>query len=505
MAGSVTTLVCFMALMMAHSGMCKDLYHHRQHTKRPYFTSKPDSYREKVGESVVLICQVENLGSSTVIWKKHNRIISAGENVIRKDPRLQLDGGHNLRISQLKDSDAGEYVCQIETYGSPLDQRSTLEILVPPKVVPVPPDGQFVVRKGSTITLTCQVSGNPRPKITWQRSNNVLPSGDKVIEGDKLVIQDVTRHHSGIYLCTGDNKVGRPDTAQIDLKVLYPPEIEVTHTWVRQSEGIEAEVSCNVHAEPKPEVKWYKDTMLLDPTNTRLMETFGNRHVLTLKNVREVDFGNYSCMADNSLGRQWGAIEVSGRPHVARIVSPRLSYFKDQYNLTWTVDSFLPIEEYRILYRVDTPNFGNGYHYTAASDNMSSGRDGRTGSLEGTDERGPQPAEWTNIIPTIEDSDRSAASQIYKNSFSYTGNFVFYGLIPSTDYEVIIQSRNKEGWSNASDIFRFSTRSRDYDPASLASHDSPGYFSRSPISSAASASMSLLAPLVAALYCQSIH
>ena len=102
------------------------------------------------------------------------------------------------------------------------------------------------------------------------------------------------------------------------------------------------------------QVKWYKDTMLLDPTNTRLMEAFGNRHVLTLKNVREVDFGNYSCMADNSLGRQWGAIEVSGRPHVARIVSPRLSYFKDQYNLTWTVDSFLPIEEYRILYRVDT-------------------------------------------------------------------------------------------------------------------------------------------------------
>ena len=43
---------------------------------------------------------------------------------------------------------------------------------------------------------------------------------------------------------------------------------------------------------------------------------------------------------------------ISGRPHAAKIVSPPLSYFKDQYNLTWTVDSFLPIEEYRILYRV---------------------------------------------------------------------------------------------------------------------------------------------------------
>ena len=42
-------------------------------------------------------------------------------------------------------------------------------------------------------------------------------------------------------------------------------------------------------------------------------------------------------------------VALSTRP-----VAPRLSYFKDQYNLTWTVDSFLPIEEYRILYRVDT-------------------------------------------------------------------------------------------------------------------------------------------------------
>ena len=52
--------------------------------------------------------------------------------------------------------------------------------------------------------------------------------------------------------------------------------------------------------------------MLLDPTNTRHMEVYGNRHVLTLKKVKETDFGNYSCMADNSLGRDRGSIEVSG-------------------------------------------------------------------------------------------------------------------------------------------------------------------------------------------------
>ena len=39
------------------------------------------------------------------------------------------------------------------------------------------------------------------------------------------------------------------------------------------------------------------------------------------------------------------------RPHPAKIISPKVGFFKDQYNLTWTVDSFLPIKEYRILYR----------------------------------------------------------------------------------------------------------------------------------------------------------
>ena len=52
--------------------------------------------------------------------------------------------------------------------------------------------------------------------------------------------------------------------------------------------------------------------MLLDPTNNRHMETYGNKHVLILKDVKETDFGNYSCMADNSLGRKRGTIEVSG-------------------------------------------------------------------------------------------------------------------------------------------------------------------------------------------------
>jgi hypothetical protein len=50
--------------------------------------------------------------------------------------------------------------------------------------------------------------------------NNVLPSGEKSSEGNSVLVQDVSRHHSGIYICTADNQVGSPASAEIDLKVL---------------------------------------------------------------------------------------------------------------------------------------------------------------------------------------------------------------------------------------------------------------------------------------------
>ena len=59
-------------------------------------------------------------------------------------------------------------------------------------------------------------------------------------------------------------------------------------------------------------MRWYRDTMLLEPNEHRLMEQFGIRHTLVLRKVNEGDFGNYSCSAENALGRSRAFIEVSG-------------------------------------------------------------------------------------------------------------------------------------------------------------------------------------------------
>ena len=51
------------------------------------------------------------------------------------------------------------------------------------------------------------------------------------------------------------------------------------------------------------QVKWYKSNILLAETNTLRIESRSNRHTLVLSSIRSGhDFGNYSCVAENSLG-----------------------------------------------------------------------------------------------------------------------------------------------------------------------------------------------------------
>ena len=37
--------------------------------------------------------------------------------------------GQSLEISGIREEDTGEYICEVETYGAPLDQTHTLEVL----------------------------------------------------------------------------------------------------------------------------------------------------------------------------------------------------------------------------------------------------------------------------------------------------------------------------------------------------------------------------------------
>lgn len=68
--------------------------------------------------------------------------------------------------------------------------------------------------------LECKASGNPVPKITWSRKNNLLPGGEQTAVTPVLTLDRVDRHQAGIYQCMASNGVGEDVTQQIVLHVL---------------------------------------------------------------------------------------------------------------------------------------------------------------------------------------------------------------------------------------------------------------------------------------------
>ncbi|XP_026684520.1 neural cell adhesion molecule 1-A-like [Diaphorina citri] len=217
-----------------------------------------------------------------------------------------------------------------------------------------------------------------------------------------------------------------------------PPEIEVERSWVHSGEGYEAQLVCIVHGEPNPDMSWYQDTFLIEPSvsDRRLMETRGNKHTLTIKNVQSTDFGNYSCVADNNLGRAKKYMELSGKPSLAEFKSPPMSRTKDSYNLTWQIESYPPLLKVRLLYRK-----------VRANDTYSGKRKAADFQYR---RHNMQHGSWHDqeLLPP--------KSETFSHVMSYSIN----NLEPSSTYAAVVQAMNKYGWGAATEDFFFHTRSQ---------------------------------------------
>lgn len=83
------------------------------------------------------------------------------------------------------------------------------------------------------------------------------------------------------------------------------PEIEVEAEKVHSGVGKEAHLTCIVHGEPRPSIRWYKENSELTSNGKIKIESkeSSHRHTLILRGLEsQTDFGNYSCVAENSLG-----------------------------------------------------------------------------------------------------------------------------------------------------------------------------------------------------------
>lgn len=70
--------------------------------------------------------------------------------------------------------------------------------------------------------------------------------------------------------------------------------------------------------------------MQLDTTERHIMERRGSRHTLLIRKVHVQDFSNYTCLAENPLGKSRKTILLTGKPNTVVFQSSPASQWGDK-------------------------------------------------------------------------------------------------------------------------------------------------------------------------------
>ncbi|XP_041119586.1 obscurin-like protein 1 isoform X8 [Polyodon spathula] len=179
----------------------------------------------------------------------------------------------------------------------------------------------LVVQSGTDAALKCQIAGDPRPAVIWERANKKLhPDGRYRLFEDgnvyNLIISRVGAEDSGQYICKAKNSIGETYAAatlkvegeaqEKELREENRPRFLIKPLSVRVGRGEDAVFSCKLWGKPRPEIIWEKDGKKLNDIFESAHFSIGHQDggwfQLKIFQTRAPDAGVYTCRARNEYG-----------------------------------------------------------------------------------------------------------------------------------------------------------------------------------------------------------
>ncbi|XP_024864921.1 obscurin isoform X10 [Kryptolebias marmoratus] len=177
------------------------------------------------------------------------------------------------------------------------------------------------VQSGTDAVLKCQIGGDPRPAVIWERNNEKIdPQGRYRVFEDgnvyNLIISAVTIEDSGQYICKAKNSIGETYAAatlkvegeaqEMELREENKPRFLIKPLSTRVGRGEDAVFSCKLWGNPRPEVVWEKDgrklNEIFESTHFSVGHQDGGWFQLKIFKTRAPDGGVYTCKARNEFG-----------------------------------------------------------------------------------------------------------------------------------------------------------------------------------------------------------
>ncbi|KAF1462175.1 Neuronal growth regulator 1, partial [Spheniscus demersus] len=246
-------------------------------------------------------CYLEDVASKGA-WLNRSSIIFAGSDKWSVDPRVSIATAnrreYSLQIQDVDVTDDGPYTCSVQTQHTPRTMQVHLTVQVSPKIFRISSD--IVVNEGSNVTLVCLATGKPEPSISWR---HISPSGKHkyLTPGAFCNVSPV----AGFAFSRSGVKQSAYLDANIHFTILFfsvaPTIQELKSSGVML--GGNGLIRCEGAGVPAPVFEWYKgERKLINGQQGITIKNYSTRSLLTVTNVTEEHFGNYTCVAANKLG-----------------------------------------------------------------------------------------------------------------------------------------------------------------------------------------------------------
>ena len=160
----------------------------------PRVSLHPGPYHVIEGSNVTLpTCHVTGYPDPVVTWRKSSGQLPQG--------RTQYNSTA-LQISNVRKDDSDAYFCSAVNLLGNVERKTLLVVISLPRFTVKPPEkGGVSAVIGTTLTLNCSATGDPRPVISWKRQGAALPRGRSHRTNDALVVRDLKEEDAGIYVC----------------------------------------------------------------------------------------------------------------------------------------------------------------------------------------------------------------------------------------------------------------------------------------------------------------
>lgn len=294
----------------------------------PHFIRKPqDVVYVKVGDSLSLPCEAGGTPPPALIWYKDNQPLEESRTV----QILPTE----LRISNLKQSDIGDYMCMARNREGSVTVTCKV-IVAGPATIENPPRNVTKL-EGDRAEFICEAKALPA-NIThrWYHNGNEistlswLETRTVVRRDGTLFISPTSAEDSGRFTCEVTNGIGESDSASAFLSVEYPARVTYSPTIQYLPLGLPGIVRCYVQANPPFQfITWTKDRRAYDPNDKPGVVTLNNGSLL-FQRVTHENQGRYRCTPYNIHGTAGtsNVMEVLVREPPMYTVKPKEMYQK---------------------------------------------------------------------------------------------------------------------------------------------------------------------------------